>query len=155
LVHGANASSKGAFTIAISTDIPRKENDFCASAIPMGEGNQVSFDFTGSSAGPDLPICTDDGLVLVNADTAEYPYGLWYSLVGTGLTIQVVLMFDLDSPVIMNIYSGSTCGAIGCVEYMGHLELYRMVELLHSVYPKHPRQRLLCICINQLFGIPL
>jgi hypothetical protein len=129
LVHGAtdndattSSSSTGAFTLTLSTDTPRAENDFCDSATLVANGTDLTFAFSGSSADPDLTLCGEDGAVIADAGIAEFPYGIWYSLVGTGLPIAVTVSSTTTSPVTMNIYtsssgssSGSSCGGLSCV----------------------------------------
>jgi hypothetical protein len=132
LVHGVattandvtttSSTSSGAFTLTLSTDTPRAENDFCDSATLVGDGTDLTFAFSGSSADPDLTPCGDDGAVIEEAGTADFPYGVWYSIIGTGLPIAVTVSSTTTSPVTMNIYSpsdttGSTssCGGLSCV----------------------------------------
>jgi hypothetical protein len=113
LVSGFNGTT-GDFTLKVSTDTPRKENDFCASASAVTEAEEVTFTFSGSSADPDLPQCDEESIAV--GGMIEFPYGIWYSIVGTGLSISATLSASLTtSPVFLNIYTGNSCGDLSCL----------------------------------------
>jgi hypothetical protein len=115
LVHGYDGAS-GAFNLTLSTDVPRKENDFCTSAVRLGVGDTAIFSFSGSSADPDLPVCQVDMLGVYDTGTTDdFPYGIWYSLLGTGLNISASMNVGTASPVMWAIYSGSACGSLSCL----------------------------------------
>jgi hypothetical protein len=127
LVHGLNGTT-GAFHLTLSTDRPRKENDFCISATPLRIGDNVTFDLSGSSADPDLRQCVNDPVppVLYYTPTSgtivveEFPHGIWYSIVGTGLqNISVSIAHTEGIPLNRNIYSGNnSCGDLSCVDHI-------------------------------------
>jgi hypothetical protein len=115
LIHGSNGST-GQFELKISTDTERKVNDFCGTAETLVVGAEVTFAFSGSSADPDLPLCDDAGGPLADAGTTEFPYGIWYSVMGAGgIPISATVDSTSISPVTMNIYSGGGCGGLSCV----------------------------------------
>jgi hypothetical protein len=117
LVHGSNGSS-GAFKLTISTDAERQENDFCASATEVVPGDSITFAFSGSTADPDELVCDGSGGGGIGGDVDTlFPYGIWYAVQGTGTqTVSVEVSFNTQSPVTMNIYTGS-CGGLSCAEY--------------------------------------
>ena len=101
-------------TPAIANALGNSPNRKIAPTV-VTQGTELSFAFSGSSADPDLPLCGDDGAVIADAGTAEFPYGIWYSIVGTGLPIAATVSATTSSPVTMNIYTGSSCGGLSCV----------------------------------------
>jgi hypothetical protein len=113
LVHGSNGST-GQFELKISTDIGRTINDFCESAEVVIAGDRVPFAFSGASADPDLPLCDSNPNGLPDDGTAEFPYGLWYKIVGTGFPISTTVDSDSISPVTMIVYYGSCGGGLSC-----------------------------------------
>jgi hypothetical protein len=121
LVHGFNGAS-GAFNLTLSTDEPRKENDFCTSATALAVNDTVIFTLDGSSADPDLPVRFVGASIGPDSQivTADFPYGIWYSLLGTGLNISVsVGIIGTINPLKWSIYSRSTCNSLSCSQIVG------------------------------------
>jgi hypothetical protein len=121
LVHGSYPNSTGTFTLTIAVDTPRRDNDFCETAMALfpAEGEVVTFAFAGASTDPDLPQCrpNEDETSTSTSTTApvnnEVPIGIWYSIVGTGQSLAVAVSYTNTSPVTMTIYEG-TCGSLVC-----------------------------------------
>jgi hypothetical protein len=119
LVHGFNGAS-GAFNITLSTDVPRKENDFCTSATALAVNDTLAFTLAGSSADPELPVCKFGAQNVFDPQTkADFPYGIWYSLLGTGRNISASVSIGADSPVTWGIYSGNSCSSLSCAQNLG------------------------------------
>jgi hypothetical protein len=115
LVHGSNGST-GQFKLEISTNAVPKINDFCETAEVVVAGDQVTFAFSGSTADPDLPLCDNGPGGLGDDGTADFPYGIWYSVMGTGIPISATVDLSSISPITMNVYSGSCNTGLSCVE---------------------------------------
>lgn len=107
-VHGT-AEETGDFELTLTRDYERPANDFCETAEEIKE-ESISSVLSGSTADPDAPICASQADNVVS----EFPYGVWYKVVGTGGAFSVDVTWVNTSPNL-NLYVGS-CGNLQCAD---------------------------------------
>jgi hypothetical protein len=93
------------------------ENDFCVNAIPLpSDGSRVSGTTEGATWGDQEAAVGVEDTWTIEGEHDSHGVGVWYTAVGTGENLNVVLFYDqsLGTDLEVSVYTGTTCGKVCC-----------------------------------------